>query len=256
MHHDEADLRQAEPEHDGFDETVTVDRVIDVAVAQFARDGFHETKLENIARASGMSKRMIHYHFGDKKGLYHRALVAAIERIHPDEEAMELDSSVPVEGVRKLVDALFDRFVGNPDAVCLLLMENVHHVLDTTELAPLTDESSMTLHLDRLLMLGQDAGAFRPGISADDIFLLISSVAFYRTANRDLTVNLFGVDMMNEENTAGMHRFVVDAVLAFLTSNIPDSGYRSYLTPNLAGDEPQSALGIYDPDQTDIFGEN
>ncbi len=256
MYYEEPDAQSAEPEHHDSDETVTVDRVIDVAVEEFARDGFHEAKLENVARISGMSKRMIHYHFGDKKGLYHRALVEAISRLHPDSEAMELDSSVPVEGVRKLVDGLYGKFVEHPEAVRMLLMENVHHILEITELAPLVDESSMSLHLDKLLMLGQDAGAFRPGISSDDVFLLMTSVSVYRIANRDMSINLFGVDMASEENTAGLHRFVVDAVLAFLTSNIPDTGHRSYLSRNMMGSEPQSALGIYGSDRQDIFGDN
>ena len=44
---------------------VTVEEVIAVAITQFSTDGFDGTKLEDISRASGMSKRMIHYHFGD-----------------------------------------------------------------------------------------------------------------------------------------------------------------------------------------------
>ena len=256
MYHDDSGARPTEvvPAHP--DDAVTIDSVIKVAMAEFSELGFQETKLETIARSSGMSKRMIHYHFGDKKGLYHRALVEAISLLNPLPQDLELDSSVPVEGVRKLVDAIYGRFLHHPEAVRMLLLENLHQVLGVAEMAALFDESSVSLHLDKLLMLGQDAGAFRPGISADDIFLLIYSITFYRIANRDIIVNLFGVDMASEENTAGMHRFVVDTVLAFLTSNIPDSGHRSYLTPSHAGDEPQSALGIYDANQPDLFGDN
>ena len=56
-------------------ETATVDsgsveHVIDVAIAQFSEHGYADTKLETVSKLSGMSKRMIHYYFGDKKGLY------------------------------------------------------------------------------------------------------------------------------------------------------------------------------------------
>ena len=47
--------------------TVTVEEVIGIAIAQFATDGYDGTKIENISRESGMSKRMIHDHFGDKR---------------------------------------------------------------------------------------------------------------------------------------------------------------------------------------------
>ena len=256
MHHDDSGDRPTDAVPADPDDGVTLDRVIRVALAEFSELGFQETKLETVARSSGMAKRMIHYHFGDKKGLYHRAMVAAIDLLNPLPEDLALDSSVPVEGVRKLVDAIYGRFLHHPEAVRMLLLENLHQVLGIDGMAPLVDASFVSLHLDKLLMLGQDAGAFRPGISADDIFLMISSIAFYRIANRELTVNLFGVDMTSEENTAGIHRFVVDTVLAFLTSNIPDSGHRSYLIPNQTGDEPQSALGIYDANQPDLFGNN
>ena len=59
--------------------------------------------------------------------------------------------------------------------------------------------------------------------------------------------NLLGVDMSSQANTDGMHRLTVDAVLAFLTANIPDSGHESYLVPSDAdeGDEasPQDIYG-------------
>ena len=68
---------QADSPHAAHAESVSIDAVVDVAIKQFSRFGFTETKLETIAQESGMSKRMIHYHFGDKKGLYLRALSTA-----------------------------------------------------------------------------------------------------------------------------------------------------------------------------------
>src|SRR5690554_6431611 len=97
-----------------LDDTSTVEGVVEVAIEQFSEHGFPETRLDAIARISGMSKRMIHYHFGDKKGLYHRCLVAAVERITPAAEEMIVDTTVPVEGVTKLVDAVYSRMVSNP----------------------------------------------------------------------------------------------------------------------------------------------
>ncbi len=39
-------------------------------------------------------------------------------------------------------------------------------------------------------MLGQDSGAFRPGISANDIFTLIASLTMYRVTNRSMMQTL------------------------------------------------------------------
>lgn len=238
-------MYDAEPT--GFDDTSTVDGVVEAAIEQFSELGFLETRLETIAKISGMSKRMIHYHFGDKKGLYHRCLVEAVERITPEAEELSIDTSVPVEGVTQLVEAVYLRMVDHPECLRLLAMESLHQVLGITELAALNSQSEVSLHLDRMLMLGQDAGAFRPGIAAEDLFYLVGSLAFYRMTNRDLLVNLFDLDPASAENTEGVRRMAVDAVVAFLTANIRDSAHGSYLVADIVDDgEPQSALGIYD----------
>ena len=228
--------------------TGSVDKVIDVAIEQFSKLGFADTKLDNISRLAGMSKRMIHYHFGDKKGLYQQALAVAARRLNPPAGSLELDSAVPVEGVRTLVDWLFKQHVEHPEAIRMMTMESSTGALDGGH--ALIDVSEVFLHLDKLLMLGQDSGAFRPGISANDIFTLIASLTMYRVTNRSMMQNLLDIDMRSPENTDGMHRMTVDAVLAFLTTNIPDSGHSSYLTTSAADeDNDASPQDIYSSDE-------
>lgn len=228
-------------------DAATVELVVDIALRDFAQEGFQETKLDAIAKKSGMSKRMIHYHFGDKKGLYRRCLIEAFDRIHPTPDDIDVDSSVPVEGVAKLVDAVYLKMRTNPESVRVLSMECLHDVLNVTELSTMTKHSEVLLHLDKLLMIGQDSGAFRPGISAEDIFYMLWSLTFFRVSHRDFMVSIFDVDTTSEENTAGIHRLTVDAILAFLTSNLSNRGYDSYLISDRVSDEEQSSgLGVYD----------
>ncbi|WP_018296384.1 TetR/AcrR family transcriptional regulator [Corynebacterium lubricantis] len=209
---------------------VPVEHVISIALEYFSEQGFADTKLDAIAKDSGMSKRMIHYHFGDKKGLYQQALVSAISTMQPPAELLDRSYAVPVEGVRRFVDALYYRMAERPEALRLIMRESLNPVLEVKEMSAISDSSDLTLHLERLLMMGQDVGAFRPDISADDILVLIISLTSYRVTSRNLTLNLFDIDLLSRENTEGMRRFIIDAVLAFLTSNIPDSGHSSYLT--------------------------
>lgn len=206
------------------------DIVLETALEMFATLGFSDAKLDEVARRAGMSKRMIHYYFGDKKGLYRLCLETAVQRLRPSQEAMTLETNVPVEGVRKLVEAVYQTYVDNPFAVRILAMENLHHYAQVESSAPLSDQSEISLQLDRLLMLGQDAGAFRPGIAAQDVFTLIASLATFRIESAATTLNLYGIDLLDEENTAGMGRLAVDAVLAFLTSNIKSDSSMSYLS--------------------------
>lgn len=220
--------------------------VVDIAVSEFARCGYADARLDAIARDSGMSKRMIHYHFGDKRGLYVQAVLHSVDLMHPPEDELQLDSGVPVEGVRKLLDALYRQFTANPDAIKLLVLENVINETTPEEFVPLHEGSSMTLHLDRLLLLGQDSGAFRPGISSFDVYTLMTSIIFNRTISHSMTRKIFGIDLQDEQNTEGLRHLLVDTVLAFLTSNIPSSGQSSYLTRQpSAEDSPEPSDSLY-----------
>lgn len=219
--------------------TATPDEVVVTALKHFSDQGFSETKLEMIAKASGMSKRMIHYYFGDKKGLYVKTISHALELLRPEAESMQLDSAVPVEGVRKTVEAIYSAIINNPEAIRLVLMENLHNYGGVESAAALHDESNLLLNLDKLLMLGQDAGAFRPGISAEDVLVLISSLGYYRLSNQLTMDQLFDVDLSSEANIEGMRRLVVDTVLAFLTSNLPNSESSSYLSTRDSSAKPE-----------------
>ncbi|GAB3697394.1 TetR/AcrR family transcriptional regulator [Corynebacterium nasicanis] len=229
-----------------LDDATSLEAVVDVAIGQFAEQGFQETRLESIARQSGMSKRMIHYHFGDKKGLYLRCLTEAARRIQPPAEELISDTLVPVEGVTQVVDAVYLTMIRHPESLRLLQHEGLNRVLNLTGVATLIPGTQVSLQLDKLLMQGQDMGAFRPGIGAEDIFFLISSLAFTRVINRDLMINLIDVDTCSEDNTDGLHRLAVDSVLALLTAHIPDSGHDSYLTADRLDEGSRSGLGIYD----------
>ncbi|KQB85037.1 TetR/AcrR family transcriptional regulator [Corynebacterium oculi] len=228
-------------------EAQSMGKVIDVAMKRFCVKPFSEAKLDAIAKEAGVSKRMIHYHFGNKKGLYQAVLSRAVELLQPPSHRLVIDSAIPVDGIRTVVDAMYVQIARHPVAAQMLHMESLQHILHLTEIAPLFSQAEVILHLDKLLMLGQDAGVFRPGISAYDVFYLVSGLSFLRSQQRDLAVNMFGIDLTNEANTEGVRRMTIDAVLAFLTSNIPHSGHNSYLsTTQSVDEEPESAQAIYE----------
>ena len=224
------------------------DAVVRAALGAFARKGYSGVKVETLAKKTGMTKRMIHYHFGDKRGLYHATLRLALEQLTPPENILNRSHAVPVEGMRRFVDALYHAFLHNPDATRLVLRENLDPEVKAEDASMLAGVREVSLHAERLLLAGQDAGAFRPGITAVDLLALISSLCFYRVGNAATAKHVFGVDAESRRNVDGMRRMVIDAVLAFLTSNISDSGYESYLeaAPAPAEDaEPDELFDIY-----------
>src|SRR5690606_10430194 len=98
-----------------------------------------------------------------------------------------------------------------------------------------------------------DSGAFRPGISATDLYLLMTSMTLLPVSTHNITQSLFNVDLYAKENVAGLHRLVVDMVLAFLTSNIPDSGHQSYLEEDISESKSDSSFFFKQKTAYDIF---
>lgn len=58
-------------------------RLLEAATAVFAEQGFHQASTRTIARRAETNIALIHYHFGDKAGLY-RAIFAERFRAHDD----------------------------------------------------------------------------------------------------------------------------------------------------------------------------
>lgn len=231
-----------------------IDAVIDAALELFARDGYADTKMEAVAKRAGISKRMVHYHFGDKKGLYVQALARAVERLTPPQAVLERQSEVPVEGMRRFVDSMFHSFLENPDSVRLLLKENLAPALNRQETAAQRRSNEVTLNLERILLFGQDAGAFRPGISAEDVLSLIVSLCEFHVVHAKNAYAIGRVDFANRRNVDGMRRLIIDTVLAFLTSNIPHSGYESYLVSDAEAAKPAvTAPQVYEVGESEIY---
>lgn len=206
------------------------EHVVAAALSAFASDGYTGTKLEQVAKNSGMSKRMIHYHFGSKKELYVEALHLALSQFAPSQEVLQHNAATPIDGIRIFAESLFSAFLAHPDAARLVIRENVDPVLDAGEAALLPGANEVTLHVERLVLSGQETGVFRPGVSAVDVLIVITSLCFFRVGSGVTALHVGYVDVTDERTICGLRRLVVDTVLALLTSNLPSSGFESYVS--------------------------
>ena len=79
-----------------------------VAMAEFARNGLSGARIDEIAAKTRTSKRMIYYYFGDKEGLYARALEAAYAKVREGEGRLDLGHLPPQAALARLVAFTFD----------------------------------------------------------------------------------------------------------------------------------------------------
>jgi AcrR family transcriptional regulator len=91
-------------------------QIIDAATAVFAREGYVEASVEDIAKAAGVAPTAIYYHFGGKEELFIQALRAGMEAFseailhaRPDTEAGT------IEGLRAVLRAGWNFWQANPN---------------------------------------------------------------------------------------------------------------------------------------------
>jgi TetR/AcrR family transcriptional regulator len=72
--------RRASPRRVGNDPAKTPDRILAVAVREFASKGYAGARVEQIAKRAGVNKQLLYYYFGGKKPLYEAAVREAARR--------------------------------------------------------------------------------------------------------------------------------------------------------------------------------
>jgi AcrR family transcriptional regulator len=104
----------------------TDERVLEVAIRLFARQGYNGTSIREITREAGANLGAVTYHFGGKRELYGRALERCIgpiaERVRTVASSAEGDAMSRLE---RVVALFFDYLRERPELPQLMLQETV-----------------------------------------------------------------------------------------------------------------------------------
>lgn len=199
--------------------------VLDTAIPELVRSGL-AAETRDIAVGAGVSPN--HPLLRDTQVLYDEALRYAFRLIWPRPEDLDVENLVPAEAVRTLVRTAYRRHRAHPDAVRLIVTENIAGYGHVGGRHDVLESSPVVLQIDRVLMRGQDYGAFRPGISAEDVYVLITSLCCFPASQGTTFHTHYGTDLDNAQTVDGLEKLACDAVLAFLTTSMPTTQGSSY----------------------------
>lgn len=188
--------------------------ILRTATEIFATQGLSGARIDEIARCTQTSKRMIYYYFSDKNGLYMSVLEAAYARVRAGEDALNLEELDPVMALRRLVEFTFDYHRENPSYVRLVQIENVHnaeHLKRSERIAKLN--LSAIDKLRGICRKGTDAGLFRSDVSPVQLHWLITSSCVFNVSNRATFAHLYGGDVFSTDGQDRLRDLVVAAVL-------------------------------------------
>lgn len=84
------------------------EQLLQVALETFAAKGFHETSMNEVAEAAGVTKPVLYQHFASKKALYNELVDEMGARL----ERTIFDAAVAADGPRQQVEAGFRAYFG------------------------------------------------------------------------------------------------------------------------------------------------
>lgn len=191
--------------------------ILAAAAAEFSEKGYAGARVDDIAARTRTTKRMIYYYFHRKEGLYAAALEEAYGGMRDAEGALRLDELPPAEAVRRLVETTFDHHASHPEFVRLVSGENIEGARAVSASATIKQRNAAVIGtVATLLRRGEAEGAFRPGVDALDLHMLISAFCFYRVSNRHTLRAIFGEDPTAPGRAEAHRNMIVEAVLRFL----------------------------------------
>lgn len=191
--------------------------ILDVAAHHFATHGLSGSRVDEIAEQTHTSKRMLYYYFGSKDGLYRAVLARAYDDIRAHEAEIDLDAMPPEDALRRLVEITFDHHRQNPDFARLVMVENIHRGEHMAEVPGIAQRARSVIGiLDRLIARGQAAARFRSDVTALDLHLTMSGLAFFNVSNRHTIEQVFQLDMADEVVASRRRDMVVDIILRWI----------------------------------------
>jgi AcrR family transcriptional regulator len=200
--------------------------ILEAAIDEFSTHGLAGGRVDAIAERTSTTKRMIYYYFRSKDELYAAALAESYRRIRDTETGLHLGERDPAEALRLLVRSNVEHHEQNPTFVRLVVFENllpagaVHLMSDEVRAA---NRTALVI-IDDILRRGREQGVFRDGPGAPtalDVQEVISGLAFQRVSNRASFRELFGRDMLGEEESPHVRAMIEDVVLRFVLVQPP-----------------------------------
>lgn len=96
-------------------------RIIEAAVAAFARDGFDGTKMDSIAARAEITKPVLYDHFPSKRALFLAVLQSIRDDLIARGNVIARDDGDPAQKFRRSIDAFLEFVEQAPEAARVLL---------------------------------------------------------------------------------------------------------------------------------------
>lgn len=157
----------------GRNSAVTIARILASAEAEFGSKGLDGAKIDDIAKAAGISKQLIYHYFSGKEDLYSELLLHLAKRNMETLCSIDYKGLPPLDAARAFFIMLFDTYRDNPFSSAITLDEGLHggsHVRYHHQVEKLRED--FYVRLGEALDRGKAAGQIRPEMDVAAVHFL------------------------------------------------------------------------------------
>ncbi|KQZ78245.1 TetR family transcriptional regulator [Mesorhizobium sp. Root157] len=193
--------------------------ILEVASEEFALNGLSGARIDEIAARTRSSKRMIYYYFGDKEGLYLRALENAYREVREGEAHLDIEGLSPIAALTRLVEFTFEHHHRHEEFIRMVMIENIHNGQYLEQSKEIRELNVTAIdHIARIYSRGVEEGVFRPGLDPVELHWQVSALCFFNVSNRTTFSMIFGRDFGAPEQLERLKRNTVEMLLRFVAA--------------------------------------
>ena len=187
------------------------------ARGEFAAYGLGGARMDRIAAAAGVNKRLIYYYFESKESLFLAVLERAYEDIRHRESELNLDRVEPIEAIRRLIAFTWNYYIEHPEFLTLLNSENLHRARHLKQSAKVREmHSPLVQAIADVLDRGHRAGVFRAGVDPVQLYVSIAGLSYFYLGNSHTLSTIFGRDLLGSKAKVERLSHMTDLVLGYL----------------------------------------
>jgi TetR/AcrR family transcriptional regulator, fatty acid metabolism regulator protein len=160
--------------------------ILDAAVRVFARQGFHATRVSDIADEAGVAYGLVYHYFSSKDEVLNELFIERWSLLLTAIEEADRTGASPRQKLGAVATFIFDSYRHDPELMKVIIVE-VTRAANSFGQTHLEEIRRAYESIAKIVADGQESGAFR-----GDVAPMFASLAFYGAIEQLLSGWIFG----------------------------------------------------------------
>lgn len=191
-------------------------RILAAAEREFSEKGIAGARVDSIAEAAGVNKRMLYAYFGNKEALYKTVLRGVYSRLAEYERNYYTADASPDLAIRNIVYGSFRFLEADSAFVRILMWENLNNAASLSEAGAADIKNPTIEYIRRQIERGKAFGVFRDDVDEEQIIISLLNFEFSYFSNMHTLSGILKKDLSAPSEISKRAAFVADMLIKYL----------------------------------------